>query len=248
MPERPLRLSARPVVATGLAAVLILIGGLVLFVPHLTRKSQSIVGVPAPVVSPKGQEVAKGPVLTEFPVPPDQQACMSSIAIEPGSRTAKFQLRPAQLTESGGPPVELVLSAPGYREVSHVPGGYLGGSYAAPLTAPTHAVIGSACFVNRGKSTVLLDGIGEAGTVFRAATTIDRKPVNGEIALTFLGRPRSLLGSLGTIFGHVSVLTDRLVPVWLVWLLAVLVTLGVPLGVLAALYLAMREDEAAATG
>jgi hypothetical protein len=243
MPKRRSSFSAEPVLATALAAALILIGGLVGFGPHLTRKSHSIVGVPTPVVSPKGQEIAKGPVLTEFPVALHQQACMDSITIEPGSRTAKFQLRPAQLTERGGPPVELVLSAPGYREVSQVPGGYLGGSVAAPLIPPPRSVIGSVCFVNRGKSTVLLDGISQPGTVFRSATTIDGRRVNGEIAVTLLGRPRSLLASLGEVFGHVSVLTDRLLPVWLVWLLAILVTFGVPLGVLAALYLALREDE-----
>src|SRR5580700_6029486 len=98
MPKKPSRFSAQPVVATALAAALILIGGLVWFGPYLTRKRQSIAGVPTPAVSPKGQEIAKGPVLTEFRLPAHQQACMESITIEPGSRTAKFQLRPAQLT------------------------------------------------------------------------------------------------------------------------------------------------------
>jgi len=235
-------------VTTAIAAALILIGGLLWFGPYLTRKRQATAGVPTPFVSPKGQEIARGPVLHAFRVPPGQQACMDSITIEPSSRTTKFQLRPAQLTEHGGPPVELVLSAPGYREISQLPGGYLGGSETVSVTPPQRAVVGSACFVNRGHSTVVLEGITQPQTVFRAATTIGGRPVSGEIALTFLGRKRSLLARLGEVFGHVSVLTDRLIPTWLVWLLAFLITLGVPLGVLTALYLAVREDDAATTG
>ena len=68
----------------------------------------------------------------------------------------------------------------------------------------------------------------------------------GDISLTFLDtRPHSLLGRAGTIFEHASNLTDNLIPVWLIWILAVLILFGVPLGMLAAFYWALREDEAA---
>jgi len=187
-------------------------------------------------------------VLNEFSVPPRQQACMESVAVEPSSDIAEFQLWPTKAGPRGGPPVELVLSASGYRGVVHVPGGYPGGAVTLPFTPPAHTLIVTACFINRGRSTVLLTGTSEPRTVARSATRIDGRSVVGDIALTFLeNRERSLLDQLGEVFGHASVLTDHLLPVWLIWLLAVLVALGVPVGAVAAFYLALREDEAGAT-
>jgi hypothetical protein len=239
---RPLRarLLAPPVAPAALAAALILLGGLIWFRPYLTTPRGAVADVPAPSAMF---------AVTEFPVPPHEQACMQSVAVEPDSRIAEFQLRPARLTPGGGPPVELVLSAPGYEGVVHVPGGYPGGGVTLPLNPPTHSIIGTACFINRGKSTVLLDGTTEPRTVSRSSTSINGKTVVGDIALTFLdNRQRSLLAQLGEVFGHVSVLTDHLLPVWLIWLLAVLVALGVPAATIAALYVALREDVPAAVG
>jgi hypothetical protein len=238
MPSRRPRAPRLSTAAVALAAALIVVAGLVWFRPYLTNAREAVSGIPA--ASPVS-------VFSEFAVPPREQACMSSITVESSSHLARFGLRPAQASPQGGPPVELVLSAPGYRGVVNVPGGYPGGSVTLPLQAPTHSVIGSACFVNRGSSTVLLDGTTEPRTLSRPATSIDGKPVLGDISLAFVENPQPLLDRLGEVFGHASDLTDRLIPVWLIWILAVLVALGVPIGVLAAFYLALREDEAAAT-
>ena len=170
---------------------------------------------------------------------------MSSVAMTPASRVASFLLRPEKRTPAGGPPVELMLSAPGYRATLHVPGGYPGGSVALPIAPPRRAELGTACFVNRGKSVVLFDGTTEPRTVSRSHVLLDGHAAVGDIALTFYDSgSRSLAGHLGEVFDHASNLTDRLIPVWLIWLLAVLVAFGVPLAVTAAFYLSLREDEA----
>jgi hypothetical protein len=223
------------VLALALACVLVVASVLVWFVPYLTRKQPWPAGVPDP------------PALfavTEFPVPPGGRACVGEVTIDARSRLAQIELRPKPPVKLG-PPVEVVLSGGGYRGVVHVPGGYPGGSAALPIEpAPLRSVIGSACFVNRGRHTVLLDGTAETRTLSRSNTEIQGHPVPGDIALTLLdNRPRSLLSSLGEVFGHASNLTDRLVPVWLIWVLAVLVALAVPLCALLAFYLALREDE-----
>jgi hypothetical protein len=215
-----------------------LCAGLHWFRPYLAGDRQVISSVPDPE-----------PVfaLSEFPIAPHQQACLNSVTVDPNSRIAEFHLRLAEPSRSGGPPVELVLSAPGYRGVVEVPGGYAGGTVSLPMKPPARSLIGSACFINRGRTTVLFDGTTEARSLSRSSMVIAGKPVVGDIALTFLdGSPRSLLDGLGEVFGHASTLTDRFVPVWLIWLLAVIVALGVPLGVLAAFYLALRQDEVAA--
>jgi hypothetical protein len=222
--------------ATAFACMLVLVSVLVWFVPYLTRKHASVAGVPDPAALLE---------VTEFPVPVHAQACIGDVTINAGSRLAQIELRPKPPAKLG-PPVEVVFSGPGYRGVMQVPGGYPGGSAALPITpAPKRSVLGTVCFVNRGSNTVLLDGTSETRTLSRSPTTIQGKPVAGDIALTFIdNRPRSLLGQLGEVFGRASNLTDHLVPVWLIWVLALLVAFGVPGGALAAYYIALRDDEA----
>jgi hypothetical protein len=223
--------------ATALAGVLLLVGVLVWFVPYLTRKEQWPAGTPDPSALF---------ALAEYPLKEGQKACVSDITIEKTSRLAQVELRPVNAAKHLGPPVELVLEGEGYRGVMHVPGGYPGGSAALPIEPPPNrTVLGSACFINRGHTEVLLDGTEETRTLSRSTTLVDGVPKPGDIALTFIdSRPRSLLSSLGEVFEHASNLTDRLIPVWLVWVIALLVALGVPTGVLAALQRALREDEA----
>jgi hypothetical protein len=221
-------------VATALAAVLLIAGALVWFKPFLTARRQPVASVPEP---------AALFAVTPFTVRPGEQACMSAVALEPDARVAEFQLRPVRPVPQGGPPVDLVLSAPGYRAVLAVPGGYPGGSVALPITPPRHTRIGTACFVNRGRTAVNLIGTSEPRTVSRSTTTIGGRSVVGDIALTFAQSGSStLLERLGEAFRHASNLTDGLVPVWLIWVLTALVVLGVPLAIFAAFYLAMRED------
>lgn len=222
--------------AAGLAALLVLAGALAWFLPYLSAVRGSVADVPTP-------SALYG--ITEYPVPPKQEACMASVTVEPTSGLAEFELRPAKPTPAGGPPVELVLTAPGYRGTMHVPGGYPGGGVSLPLSpSPSHSVIAQACFINRGTSTVLLNGTAEGRTVARSSTTIDGRSVVGDIALTFLQRtPSSLMHRFGAAVEHISNLTGGLLPGWLIWVLTVLIALGVPGSALVAFYLALREDE-----
>ncbi|MCW3020493.1 MAG: hypothetical protein JWN10_2801 [Solirubrobacterales bacterium] len=226
------------VLASAIAAAVIVFGALVWFLPYLTKKQTSVSSVPAPSAL-----TATSP----YQLAPGQQACMTSVAVEPNSLAAQFELHPAKPGPQGGPPVALVLSAPGYRSVSQLAGGYPGGLATVATTPPRHSLLASACFVDRGDTDVVLLGSAEARTVSRSGTSIAGVSVVGDVALTFLDtRPSSLVEQAGTIFSHASNLTDHLIPVWLIWILAVLVAFGVPLGILGAFYTALREDEAAA--
>jgi hypothetical protein len=237
MPRRSSPRPTRALLATTAASIIVLAGALIWFVPYLTRPTEFAAETPDP---------AALFTLAEFPVPPGGSACMSNVTVDPNSRLAQVRLRPANPKAALGPPVELVLSAPGYRGVVHVPGGYPGGIASLPLSPPpSRPLIATACFVNVGHTTVLLDGTTETRTLSRSTTVLDGKPVPGDIALTlFDNRTRSLLSELGEVFAHASNLTDHLIPAWLIWLLAPLVALAVPIGVLAAFYRAIREDEA----
>jgi hypothetical protein len=226
------------VLVTALAAAAILIGALLWFRPYVTKKQVSISAVAVPNALS---------VTTPYQLAPGEQACMTAVAVEPNSLAAQFELHPATPSPQGGPPVALVLSAPGYRSVSRLAGGYPGGLATLPVTPPKHSLLASACFVDEGHTDVVLVGSSEPRTYSRSTMSVGGASVVGDVALTlFDTHPSSLLARAGTIFGHASNLTDHLIPVWLIWILAVLVLFGVPLGVLAAFYTALREDEAAA--
>lgn len=225
-----------PVVATALAGAMIVLGALLLFRPYLTRSQVFPSAVPAPY--PIG---APSP----FSVAPGAQACMYSVAVEPDSRVASFQVAPGKPGVTTGPSVELILEAHDYRTTSLLPGGYRTGFVSLPVTPPRKSRLVTACFVDRGREALVLMGSTEARTISRSGTTIAGAPVVGDVALTFLqAHPSSLLDSLGLIFTHASNLTDRLIPVWLIWILAPLIAVGVPVGILAAFHFALVEDEA----
>ena len=237
MPSERLRwLRERPgLTAAAVGSALIVAGALIWFLPYLTQGRQSVSEIPSP-------PALKAP--SEFALAPGEQACMSDIAVTTNSRLAKFRVRAG--TAQGGPPIELTLSALRSATLRCLAAGYATGSATLPIVAPRHALLGKACFVNRGRLTALLVGTAEPRTVSRSTTRIDGRPVVGDIAIAFLDKRRpSLLDRTNEIFAHAANLTDNLVPVWLVWILAVLAALGVPIGSMAAFYAATQEDDAA---
>lgn len=232
------RWPARAVVAAAVLTALIVIGALVWFVPYLKQSREAAAETPGP----NPLFVAGG-----FTIPPRREGCMDSVGIPRDAHLAVFNIRPAVATPRGGPPLELRLQAPGYLARAQVPAGYPGGVAAIPIRPPASDVIGSACFLNRGGSPLLIAASTEPRTVSRSPTTVAGRQVYGDIVLSFVDNGHASLWSrLGDVFGHASALTDRLVPVWLVWVIATLIAFGVPTAIVLALFLALREDDLAA--
>jgi len=220
---------------------LIVLGALLWFRPYLTRKTPTSV---SEVVGPAALNAA-----SQFAIPPDEQACMVSVAVEPNSLAAQFQLTLPKRPPGGDAQVEVVFSAPGYSSVGHLAVPYPGGLVSAPMRPPSHPLLATACLMNRGSEPFQLAASTEARTITRSPTTVSGAGVVGDVALTLIDtRPSSILGRLGTIFAHASNLTERLIPVWLIWVLAVLVALLAPGGIVLAIYLAIEEDERGAAG
>ena len=141
----------------------------------------------------------------------------------------------------------MVLSAPGYRSAAELPAGQSEGQAQVAVRPPRHFVIGTACLLNRGTTPALLVGSTEPRSRTRSKLTINGRPVAGDIAMTFVdSKSKTRLSRLGEAFERASNLTDRLIPVWLVWIIAVLAALSVPIGTVLFLQRALREDEGAA--
>lgn len=238
-PGIPSRARGTARAATTVAAAVILCGGLLLFGSYLLHRERPLAGTPAP------------PALfnaTVFTLPTHQRACMGSITLPPRGRILQLDLREAPSGTHGSSPIDAVLSAPGYRAVAHVPGEQSEGLVEVPIHPPPHPVVGSVCLINRGNAPLALAGSTEARSVSRATLTINGKATTGDIALTFLyDRRQSRLARLGEVFDHASNLTDRLVPVWLIWILAISVLFTVPIGTVALFRRALREDEVASS-
>jgi hypothetical protein len=236
MPERgtPRVAAGSARAAAALAAALIVAGALLLLGTYLLHKEKPIAGTPAPRALFHA---------TSFTLHPRQTACMSSVTLPPNGRTLQLLLGESS---SGSPPIDVLLSAPGYHSLARLPGGESEGLAQLAVRPPRHFVIGSACLTNRGTSPALLVGSTEQRSRTRSKLTIDGRPVGGDIALTFVSnKSKTRLSRLGEAFEHASNLTDRLIPVWLVWVIAVVAALSVPIATVAFLQRALREDEAA---
>lgn len=222
-----------------LIAACVIAGALIWFVPFLTAKRTFVADVPAPPALF---------TLAQVTVPARGQACLGDVTVEPSVRFAQFTVRPASPSPRGGPPLALTLQASGYRSATLLGGGYPGGAAQLAIAPPRRAVIGTACISNRGRAPLLLNGSAEARTLSRSPLTVNARLIPGEdFTLELIdGANRSLIDDLGTVFAHASRLTDGLVPVWLVWAIAILAALGVPLGVIASYYRSLREAEAPA--
>jgi hypothetical protein len=222
--------------ATAVAAAVISLGALLLLGFYLLHKEKPIAGTPAP------QALFHA---TTFTLHPGQRACMSSVTLPPNGRTLQLLLGEPS-SGNGSPPIEVLLSAPGYRSVAQLPRGESEGPAQLPVRPPRHFAIGTACLTNRGTTPAVLVGSTEQRSRTRSRLTIGGRPVAGDIALTFAdSKSKTRLSRLGEAFEHASNLTDRLIPVWLVWVIAVFVALTVPIATVAFLQRALREDEAA---
>ena len=222
--------------AAALAAAVIVAGALLLLGFYLLHKEKPIAGTPAPRALFHA---------TTFTLHPHQSACMSSITLPPNGRTLQLLLGESS-SGSGSPPIDVALSAPGYRSTAEVQGGQSEGQAQVAVHPPRHFVIGTVCLTNRGTSPALLVGSTELRSRTRSKLTIGGRPVAGDVALTFVdNKSRTRLSRVGEAFEHASNLTDRLIPAWLVWTIAVLVALSVPIGAIVFFQRALREDEVA---
>ena len=139
----------------------------------------------------------------------------------------------------------VVTGTGGYRATGTIPGGY---AQTAELhldfaPSPRGAVVARACVANRGPRTVGLFASGEPRTDSRSVTRIGRRTVP-DISLAFYERrPVSALERAPATAQRVSTFRPGIVAPWLVWLLAALFAVGVPVAVVAAVTSAAASDE-----
>jgi hypothetical protein len=236
MRSRVRRFGSTPRSVALFAVALFVAGAAAFFGPPLIHKHRAIIETagPPPLFA-----------LGEFQVAAGQQACMEKVSLLPHGDVAQFLLPGTSRASGASAAIELVLTAPGYVARAQLPPGHPGGPVALPISAPSHSELGTVCLVNRGPGVLVLLGSKEARSFPRSQLVIAGTSVVGELSLAFLeSHTHSLLERVGTVFSHASNLTEHLIPVWLIWILAAVFALGLPAAMLGAFYLSLAQDEA----
>jgi hypothetical protein len=211
------------------------VGALWFYVPHLTEDHAVVLSTPSVVASQFSKEIV---------VRGGHQACISPLPLEPALRTVRMRLH---ARGKAAAPLELVLSAPGYRGTGRF-AGYRSGAVIdveAPVSpAPDRDVDGVLCLRNAGRHSVGLVGTDEPQASSLPATTVDGKPSGAvDPAITFIGGPpQSIISRAGTILGRASDFTGGFVPLWLLWPLAIAFVLAAPLALAWALYRSLEPE------
>jgi hypothetical protein len=219
-----------------LAATLVLlvfaVGAAKLYAPWLTSKSPEINSTPS----------LEGITRAEIKVRSGQNACITPVPLDPGDRRLHMLLR---TQGRRAPVVDVTVKQPGFVAQARFHDyavGALTPVESQLSQAPPRAQDGELCLRNRGPRAVWLVGTSEGESLTLPVTSVDGKVATDiDPAITFLtGERTSLAQRTGRMLDRAAGFTGAL-PGWLLWPLALLFVLGLPIGAAAALVLADRR-------
>lgn len=229
-----LRTVPRPVeiFVAGLAILLVL--GVYHFAGWLTGERTIVAGTPAGTAQSTVAEVR---------IKKGQEACLTQVGMTPRTQVAVFTV----LTHDGKPaqPLTLTASGDGYRATAAVDGYVDGKPVAQALDPPSGDLVGQVCWRNDGRRAVWLAGvIDPRAASVRSQTLIDGQPGQPDVSLRFDERkPSSMLGHLTQGFERLALWKPGIVGPWLLWILAVLLVVALPVGAVWAYAAAVRRDD-----
>ncbi|HTA32100.1 MAG TPA: hypothetical protein VK721_01625 [Solirubrobacteraceae bacterium] len=233
---RRVRRSSRLRSVWGSSALLTALGGGVVLVvlllawilPALDSSRRIATEVPQP---PPLQSVS----LVE--IPGGQQACSDQIGLLPGAQVAQMRIG----TYGKAPaPLLFALTGPDYRQTIPVAPSYVdNGLLEIAFKGSAQALEGSVCLTNLGRTPVALYAAAGRGES-RSSTTVDGHlwPANFDLAF-YAAKRQSLLDDAGTIMRRLRLFHAH-VGLGLLWVLALLLVIGVPLAAVATLTSASR--------
>jgi|SRR4051794_18265562 len=212
-----------PVVA--FLAVL-LVGAVALAVPYLTAARSVISATPSPppLVTP-----------ARVQLPADETACLRIVTFDRDSEVVAFELaRPPR----PGTALTVSVAAPGYR--TRATARPVERAVRVPITPPRAPAIGRLCLANTGRPAIELLATGERSAASRPVVSVRDRTIRADVVLSLLERDRSsYVARAGDILRHAS--TYAFVPA-ILWVLAVLLLGGVPLGILWGLTASLRDE------
>jgi hypothetical protein len=205
-----------------------------------------------PFLTNRGRAIESTPSLAGFntratvPVPGGSSACVEPVTFVAKPTNARFTVH---ARGPRAPRLRITADAPGYHSTGEARGYPVVGDVPVEVALPAapRTVTGALCLTPVGRAGVELVGTNEPRSLAFARTTVDGKEARGgvDVALSlFEARSSSVIGRTGRVLERASAFTGGWAPVWLLWPALVVAVLGLPLGVVAALLLAQRDDRA----
>jgi hypothetical protein len=217
-----------------LVVVVFVVGALLWYAPWLTAQRTVVASTP----SLDGISYR-----AEVKLPGGEAACIRPVPLDPNVREVRMLL---DTRGNRAPAIDLTMTGPGgYRATGRF-AGYAPSNASLVVArlsqAPPQAADGQLCLHNTGRRAIGLVGTSEPESVTLPVTYVGSRPP-GEIdpAITFLaGKQRSSAQQAGTILERAALFTGA-IPSWLIWPLALLFVLGLPVGAASALLLSARN-------
>lgn len=210
----------------GLAVLLI---GLFVVVPYLTRDRDLLTTTPMP---------ASLVAIALVPVPAGSQACLDRATMDERSGQVRFQVATYR---RAGSPLRVTISGPGYRDSERIAGYGDNELVSADVRPPRSDVLVSICVRNEGRRRVALFATETSSS--RSQTRVDGAQVAPNIVVSFAeARPASLLSQMPAMLERMAVF--RPVGAGLLWVLAILFAVGIPVAVMTAFVRAAGSVEA----
>lgn len=226
-------MSARRLWLPALSAALILAALVAWGIPWATKARPDTTSTPTP---PPFQAIA--PILVE----PGARVCEDQVALSTDTRvaivlSAKF--------EGTGPPLRVEALAAGYRGRGEIDGGYHGlSALSAAIPAPPRDAIGTVCVENVGERAALLQGTTEGRVQNRSTTSVDDTVIPQKMSLLLsTGESRSIADRAGGILERIAAFKPPILAPAVLGLIALLVLVAVPAGVVYAVWRGIAEDE-----
>jgi hypothetical protein len=213
-------------------AVVVFVLGLVLVVrPFVSRQRD----MPAEIVSPAAlQSTATVPLRKGKPV------CFSDAVAERHSEFVRFQV---SVPKGVAPPLRVTIDGPGYNATAQIPAGLLDTQTAqAPIPAPPADVPVRVCIASQGDPAIGLFASNDR-TRSRSIAFVDGKSTNTSVWFAFYEpRWRAISERVPLTIDRMTVFRPAWLHSWLLWIIAVLFLVGVPIAVVWALVRALRDD------
>ena len=206
--------------AVVVCAVLVAAFAVLVAVPELTAKREYPASVPQP------QPLFFTSLVK---VPPGESACFGDAVMEAHSEEARVQVG---TLGRRGIPLELRIQGPGYSHRARVSRYRDNDVLRIPVRRPPRSIPVRVCIENKGRHRFDLYGA-EDRTKSRSEAEVGGDSVSPGIVFSFWERtPRSLLDRFPQTIERMTTFRPPFVGEWLLWPLAVLFALGVPVAVL----------------
>jgi hypothetical protein len=216
-----------------LCALLMVIALVAWGIPWLTKSRADTTSVPTP---PPFSAV------TPIDLKGGSTVCENNVAFSPDARAATIL---TYKFAGAGPPLHVVASFPGYEGDATIAGGYGGEQpLRAEIPAPPRNAIGTLCITNTGKRPMTLQGTSEGRIQNRSVTSVDNKVIVPKLSLILTEQVnRSLADRPGEILARISAFKPWWIGSGSLVVLFALVLVGVPAGVLWAIWSGLANEE-----